>query len=241
MPMPGKAENKIPILTFTDVSKIYDYGTHSLRKVNLSIHAGEFVFVCGKTGSGKSTLLRLITRELEPTGGKIEFMGQDIAGIRYGELPYYRRQVGVIRQGIGLFLEDKTAAENLEFVMRATGHEENTLQERAQRALSMVGLGKKSGFLVTDLSVGERKRVEIARALLNSPKMIIADEPTASLDRDLAWDIMSLFDDINRLGVTILVVTHDREMVNLMRKRVLTFSNGKLLGDVKSGRYGDLV
>ena len=241
MPIPEKTGKKVPILTFTDVSKIFDYGTHSLRGINLSISQGEFVFVCGPTGSGKSTLLRLVTRELEPTSGRIEFLGQDIAGIRYGEMPFYRRQVGVIRQGFGLFLEDKTAAENLEFVMRATGHEEETLQERAQRALSMVGLGKKTGFLVTDLSVGERKRVEIARALVNNPKMIIADEPTSSLDRDLAWDIMSLFDDINRLGVTILVVTHDREMVNLMRKRVLTFANGKILGDVKGGRYGDLV
>lgn len=241
MPIPENISKKIPILVFTNVSKIYDYDTHSLRGVNLKINRGEFVFVCGKTGSGKSTLLRLITRELEPTNGKIEFLGQDISGIRYGELPYYRRQVGVIRQGTGLFLEEKTAAENLEFVMRATGHEEDTLHERAQRALSMVGLGKKSASLMTDLSIGERKRVEIARALVNNPKIIIADEPTASLDRDLAWDIMSLFDDINRLGVTLLIVTHDREMVNLMRKRVLTFANGKLLGDVKSGRYGDLV
>lgn len=241
MPIPQKEAKKIPILVFTNVSKLYDYDTHSLRNMSLCINRGEFVFVCGRTGSGKSTFLRLITRELDPTKGKIEFEGRDISQIRYGELPYYRRQVGVIRQGDGLFLEERTAAENLMFVMRATGHEEATLRERAQRALAMVGLGKKTESLIGDLSVGERKRVEIARALVNNPKILIADEPTASLDRDLAWDIMSLFDDINRLGVTVLIVTHDREMVNLMRKRVLTFSNGKLLGDVKGGRYGDLV
>lgn len=239
--MPENTAKKIPILAFTDVSKVYEYGTHSLHGINLNIDKGEFVFLCGKTGSGKSTLLKLITRELEPTKGKIEFLGQDIAEIRYAQLPYYRRQVGVIRQGLGLFLEDKTASENLEFVMRATGHEEDTLHERAQRALSMVGIQKKSENLMTDMSVGERKRVEIARALVNNPKIIIADEPTSSLDRDLAWDIMSLFDEINRLGVTLLIVTHDKEMVNLMRKRVLTFSSGKLLGDVRNGRYGDLI
>ena len=228
------------MIRLKNVEMEYDNGTRAIRGITLTIEDGEFVFLVGPSGSGKSTIIKLLTGEVVPTAGRIMINGFSITKISGRQIPLMRRTLGVIFQDFRL-IEKKTVYENLEFVMRATGHEEETLQERAQRALSMVGLGKKTGFLVTDLSVGERKRVEIARALVNSPKMIIADEPTSSLDRDLAWDIMSLFDDINRLGVTILVVTHDREMVNLMRKRVLTFANGKILGDVKGGRYGDLV
>lgn len=229
------------ILTFENVSKTFDYKTHSLREINFTAEPGEFIFLCGRTGSGKSTFLRLITRELTPTAGKVFFEEQNIGAMRHWEVPYLRRQIGVIRQGEGLLLESRTAAENLEFVMRATGHEEDVLHDRARKALGMVGLKQKADMLPGELSIGERKRVEIARALLNNPKLIIADEPTASLDNDISWDIMSLFDDINRLGVTLLIVTHDREIVNIMRRRVVTLAYGKILGDVKRGRYGDLV
>lgn len=237
----NSSKGKKTILTFENVSKLYDYGTHSLRNINLEITKGEFVFLVGKTGSGKSTFLKLITRELEASSGKILFDGQDICQMKHNEIPYLRRQIGVIRQGAGLFLEDRTAAENLEFVMRATGHPEEDLRPRALKALGMVGLSKKVDFLPSELSLGESKRVEIARALVNNPKLIIADEPTASLDRDLSWDIMSLFQDINELGVTMLIVTHDKDIVNIMRKRVVTFASGKILGDVKKARYGDLI
>ena len=239
--MSNKKKEKKTILTFENVSKVFDYKTHSLRNINFTAEQGEFVFLCGRTGSGKSTFLRLITRELKPTSGKIIFDGRDIGAMLNWEVPYLRRQIGVIRQGEGLFLEGRTVSENLEFVMRATGHEEAVLQERARKALGMVGLKHKVNCLPGELSIGERKRVEIARALVNNPKIIIADEPTASLDGDLAWDIMSLFDDINRMGVTLLIVTHDKQIVNIMRRRVVTFSYGKILGDVKNGRYGDLI
>lgn len=233
--------NKSPILTFSNVWKEYKYSTHSLRDVNLQINHGEFVFVCGRTGAGKSTFLKLIMREQKPTKGTVEFEGRDLSKLKNSELPYLRRQIGMVQQGTGLFLEHKTAAENLEFVMRATGHEEDKIKDRARRALGMVGMARKGDCVPEFMSIGERKRIEIARALLNNPRLLIADEPTASLDGDLSWDIMNLFNDINHLGVTVVVVTHDREMVNLMRKRVLTFSEGKLLGDVKNGRYGDII
>ncbi len=235
-----KKEDKI-ILRFENVSKLYNYETHSLRNLNLTVEQGEFLFICGRTGSGKSTFLRLITRELSPTSGKIFFDGEEITAMKHRDIPYLRRKIGVIRQNGEIFLEERTVAQNLEFVMRATGHEEDTLRQRALKALSMVGLGKKADCLPRELSGGERKRVEIARALVNNPRIIIADEPTASLDRDLSWDIMSLFEDINQLGVTLIIVTHDKEIVNIMRKRVVTFAHGKLLGDVKRGRYGDLL
>lgn len=235
-----KKEENI-ILAFENVSKRYDYETHSLHNINLEIKRGEFLFLCGQTGSGKSTFLKMITRELKPTTGKILFEGKDIVTMSRGEIPYLRRQIGVIRQGEGLFLEERTAAENLEFVMRATGHEEKVLRERAMKALGIVGMSKKANCLPHELSIGERKRVEIARSLLNNPKIIIADEPTSSLDNDLAWDIMNLFEEINHMGVTLLIVTHDKQMVNLLRKRVVTFAHGKILGDVKHGRYGDLI
>ncbi len=235
------ANEKKTILSFENVSKTFDYKTHSLLNINLQVEQGEFVFLCGRTGSGKSTFLRLITCELRPTSGKIIFDDKDITAMPNWEIPYHRRKIGMIRQGAGLFLEDRTVAENLEFVMRATGHEEEVLHERAMKALGMVGLKQKADALPSEMAIGERKRVEIARALLNNPKIIIADEPTASLDGDMAWDIMSLFDDINRLGVTMLIVTHDKQIVNILRRRVVTFARGKILGDVKNGRYGDLV
>ena len=237
----NSSKEKKTILTFENVSKIYDYDTHSLRNINLEVTRGEFVFLVGKTGSGKSTFLKLITKELEATSGKILFDGQDICQMKHSEVPYLRRKIGVIRQGAGLFLEDRTAAENIEFVMRVTGFPEEDLRPRALKALGMVGLSKKADFLPHELSIGEKKRVEIARALVNNPKLIIADEPTASLDRDLSWDIMSLFQDINEMGVTLLIVTHDKDIVNILRKRVVTFAHGKILGDVKKARYGDLI
>ena len=161
--------------------------------------------------------------------------------MKHKDVPFLRRKIGVIRQSEETFLEDRTVSQNLEFVMRATGHKEKTLRERARKALSMVRLEEKADCLPRELSGGERKRAEIARALVNNPHLIIADEPTANLDSALSWDIMSLFEDINQLGVTIVIVTHDKEIVNIMRKRVITFSDGKLLGDVKKGRYGDLL
>lgn len=230
-----------PILAFTNVYKIFNRGTHSLKNITISINYGEFVFLCGRTGAGKSTFLRLITKELEPTKGTIMFEGQDLAEISHKELPFLRRKIGTVRQGSGLFLQGLTAAENIEFVMRATGNPENILHERSRKALALVGMSAKADTLISDMSIGERKRVEIARAVVNNPKLLIVDEPTANLDRDTAWDIMNLFDEINRHGVTILMVTHDRQMVNIMRKRVVTFSKGTMLGDVKNGRYGELT
>ena len=229
------------ILTFDSVSKIFNLGTHSLKNITISIDYGEFVFLCGRTGAGKSTFLRLITKELEPTKGTVTFEGQDLAEVSHKELPFLRRKIGTVRQGSGLFLQHLTAAENIEFVMRATGNPENTLYERSRKALALVGMSRKADTLISDMSIGERKRVEIARAVVNNPKLLIVDEPTANLDRDTAWDIMSLFNEINRCGVTILMVTHDRQMVNIMRKRVVTFSKGIMLGDVKKGRYGELI
>lgn len=238
-------ENEKPevtsILTFTNVYKIFNRGTHSLKNVTISIDYGEFVFLCGRTGAGKSTFLRLITKELEPTKGTIMFEGQDLAEVTHKELPFLRRKIGTVRQGSGLFLPGLTAAENIEFVMRATGNPENILHERSRKALALVGMSSKADTVISDMSIGERKRVEIARAVVNNPKLLIVDEPTANLDRDTAWDIMNLFDEINRCGVTILMVTHDRQMVNIMRKRVVTFSKGTMLGDVRNGRYGELI
>ncbi|MBS4959379.1 MAG: ATP-binding cassette domain-containing protein [Clostridiales bacterium] len=241
MQKPVELQKSFPILEFMNVYKVFENNAHSLIDVSLSIAYGEFIFVCGRTGSGKSTFLRLITKELEPTQGSIKFENTDLACIKKNELPFIRRKIGVVRQGNGLFLEKKTVAENIEFAMRATGHPEKTIKDRARSALTVVGMSSKADCNITELSIGERKRVEIARSIINHPKMIIADEPTANLDGGLSWDIMGVFDEINRMGVTVIIATHDKDVVNIMRKRVLTFAYGKLLGDVKGGRYGDLV
>lgn len=238
---PETAAEATSILTFTNVSKIFNRGTHSLRNVTVTIDYGEFVFLCGRTGAGKSTFLRLVTKELEPTEGTIAFEGKDLAEVTHKELPFLRRKIGMVRQGSGLFIESLTAAENIQFVMRATDNPEDILEERSRKALSLVGMAIKADTKISDMSIGERKRVEIARAVVNNPKLLIVDEPTANLDRDTAWDIMNLFNEINRCGVTILMVTHDRQMVNILRKRVVTLSKGVMLGDVKKGKYGQLT
>lgn len=223
-----------------NVSQRYPDGNRGLERINLEITPGEFVFLTGENGSGKSTLLRLLTKELQPTNGSIFFNDFDITKLPQDQIPFLRRKMGIIREDI-LLLERYTVYQNIELALLANNQNEKYCKTAIPTVLGMVGIRNKMYMYPQELSGGERSRVALARAIVNNPGILFADEPTAGLDGGAAWDMMNLFDEINRRGVTILLATHDREMVNIMKKRVVTLFEGRVLGDVKKGRYGDIV
>lgn len=223
-----------------NVSQRYPDGNRGLERINLEIMPGEFVFLTGENGSGKSTLLRLLTKELQPTNGSIFFNDFDITKLPQDQIPFLRRKMGIIREDI-LLLERYTVYQNIELALLANNQNEKYCKTAIPTVLGMVGIRNKMYMYPQELSGGERSRVALARAIVNNPGILFADEPTAGLDGGAAWDMMNLFDEINRRGVTILLATHDREMVNIMKKRVVTLFEGRVLGDVKKGRYGDIV
>ncbi len=222
------------------VSKVYPKGSVGLSGIHLSIASGEFVFLTGQNGSGKSTLLQLLTKEQQPTEGIIYFNDMDITNLPKDHIPFLRRRMGIVQESIQL-LNRYTVYQNIELALLATGQTEKYCKEAIPKVLGMVGMKQKMYVYPQELSGGECSRIMLARAIVNNPEVLIADEPTAGLDATAAWDMMNLFDEINRLGVTIVMATHDKEMVNLMKKRVVTLFEGRLLGDVKKGRYGDIV
>ena len=222
------------MIEFTDVVKHYPEGTHALRGVSMQIEDGEFVFLVGPSGSGKSTILKLITGELKPTSGKVHVNGYSMERIRKREVPYLRRTIGVVFQDFRL-IKKKTVYENVAFVMRAVGAKEHQIRERVPYVLELVGLESKHDSLAEKLSGGEQQRVSIARALVNNPSTIIADEPTGNLDEDLSLEIMSLLQEINKLGTTVLVVTHDMKLVQQMGNRVISLKAGQVVSDGTEG------
>ncbi len=224
------------MIEFTDVTKSYSVGTQALRGVTMQIEDGEFAFLVGPSGSGKSTIIKLITGELKPTSGTVHVNGYSLERIRKREIPYMRRTVGVVFQYFRL-IENKTVYENVAFAMRAIGAGEKEIKARVPYILELVGLETKSRRHPTELSGGEQQRLAIARALVNNPSTIIADEPTGNLDPARSLEIMSLLQEINNLGTTMLVVTHEKNLVERLGKRVIAINDGLVISDGMDGYY----
>ena len=224
------------MIRLMDVQKEYDNGTKALKGINLRIDDGEFVFLVGPSGSGKSTIIKLITAEVASTEGRVVVNGYNLNNIRKWQIPYMRRTLGVIFQDFRL-IDKKTVRENLEFAMRVIGASSREMRKRIPYVLNLVGLAEKADHYPTQMSGGEQQRVAIARALVNNPSMIIADEPTGNLDPQRSLEIMMLLERINELGTTVLVVTHEKNLVNRFDKRVVAIENGRIMSDGTGGYY----
>lgn len=224
------------MIRFTNVNKIYDNGTHAIKGVSFLVDNGEFVFLVGPSGSGKSTILKLLTAEEPITRGSAVIDGFDLRRLQPSRIPLLRRRVGVVYQDFRL-IKNKTVEENLAFAMRVINAPRKTIPERVHYVLDLVGLVEKKQCYPTELSGGEQQRVAIARALINNPSTIVADEPTGNLDPERSLEIMMLLERINQLGTTILVVTHERQLVNQFNKRVIYLEEGKIVSDQENGCY----
>ena len=226
------------MIRLKDVEMEYDNGTRAIKGITLTIEDGEFVFLVGPSGSGKSTIIKLLTGEVEPCAGRIMINGFSVSNISEKQIPLMRRTLGVIFQDFRL-IEKKTVYDNLAFVMRAVGASPKEIRKRIPYVLELVGLGKKADSYPTELSGGEQQRVAIARALVNNPNTIIADEPTGNLDPERSLELMSLLVKINELGTTVLVVTHEKALVNRFSKRVVAIENGRIISDETGGYYNN--
>ena len=222
------------MITFENVSKSYNESMPALSHVSLTIDEGEFVFVVGDSGSGKSTLLKLLLKELDPTEGTITMHGQKLNTMRRKQIPKFRRKIGMVYQDFRL-LKDRNVYDNIAFAQRVISVPARKIRSKVPTVLSMVGLAAKYKSYPREMSGGEQQRVAIARALVNEPRLILADEPTGNLDSTNAWDIMKLLDEINQRGTTVLVVTHNLEIVEAMKKRVITLKKGVVFSDVQEG------
>lgn len=224
------------MIRMSDVSMVYDNGTRAVHKATLRIDEGEFVFLTGSSGSGKSTIIKLLTGEIRPTSGRIVVNNYNIGNIKKREIPYLRRTLGVVFQDFRL-IADKSVYENVAFAMRAIGVRNRAIRKRVRYVLDLVGLSDKMDVRPQELSGGEQQRVAIARALVNNPRLIIADEPTGNLDPARSLELMTLFEKINELGTTILIVTHEKELVDKFEKRVIVINNGEIISDQTGGYY----
>ena len=224
------------MIEFNDVSKIFPNGTVALENVSLTINDGEFVFLVGPSGSGKTTLMKLITGELRPTSGTVVINDYDMSTIRRRKLPKMRRTLGVVFQDYRL-IENMSVYDNVAFAMRVVGAPNKEIKKRVPYILELVGLEGREKRMPNELSGGEQQRVAIARALVNSPRMIVADEPTGNLDPARSLELMLLLEKINEMGTTVLVVTHEKELVNAFNKRVITIDSGNMVSDGMEGYY----
>ena len=220
------------------VSKAYSAGIPALNDLNLEIEEGEFVFVVGDSGSGKSTLIKLLLKELEPTEGVLTINGRKLHTIGHRQIPKFRRDLDVVFQDFRL-LKDRNVYDNVAFAQRVIGASVRESRKKVPQMLSMVGLAAKYKSYPRQLSGGEQQRVAIARALVNRPKILLADEPTGNLDANNAWEIMKLLEEINQRGTTVIVVTHNMEIVKVMNKRVITIKKGVMVSDVEGGSDED--
>lgn len=216
------------------VSKSYSAGIPALNDVNLEIEDGEFVFIVGDSGSGKSTMIKLLLKELEPSEGTIMINGKNLGKIRRRQIPKFRRNIGVVFQDFRL-LKDRNVYENIAFAQKVIGESTRNIKKKVPAFLSMVGLAAKYRSYPKELSGGEQQRVAIARALINEPSILLADEPTGNLDNNNAWEIMKLLEEVNERGTTVIVVTHNMEIVKVMKKRVITVQKGVIVSDSKAG------
>ena len=226
------------MITMESVSKSYSSGTPALNNVSLHIDKGEFVFIVGDSGSGKSTLIKLLLRELTPTSGRIIVNNYDLSKLKRRKIAKFRRNIGVVFQDFRL-LKDRNVYENVAFAQRVIEVPTRQIRKNVPTMLSLVGLAGKYKAKPRQLSGGEQQRVALARALVNNPPILLADEPTGNLDPRNSWEIMKLLEEINRRGTTVVVVTHNREIVNAMRKRVITVKKGVIISDEEKGEYID--
>lgn len=226
------------IIYLDNVSKVYSKGAPALNGITLGIGRGEFVFIVGDSGSGKSTLIRLLLRELTATDGSVYVMGSDLAKLKHRQVPKFRRNLGVVFQDFRL-LNDRNVYENVAFAQRIVEVPAKEIRRNVPTILATVGLAGKYKAKTRQLSGGEQQRVALARALVNKPSILLADEPTGNLDPKNSWEIMALLDEINQSGTTVLVVTHNREIVNAMHKRVITMKRGVVVSDEEGGEYID--
>ena len=224
------------MIEFQNVSKTYPNGTHALQNVSVNIDKGEFVFIVGASGAGKSTFLKLIMHEETPTSGEIVINGNKLSKLRRRDVPYLRRHMGIVFQDFRL-IEKMTVFDNVAFAMRAVGETTATIKKRVPYVLNLVGLSDKMKNKPSELSGGEQQRVSLARALVNNPEIIIADEPTGNVDPELSHEIIELLNEINAMGTTVLVVTHEHELVREFHQRVVTIDKGKVIGDTRNGRF----
>lgn len=221
-----------------NVAKTYPNGTVALRDINLKIEKGEFVFLVGPSGSGKSTLVKLMLREEEVTEGEVYVNGYDVSAMTRQEVPYLRRSLGCVFQDFRL-LPNKTVYENVAFAMVITEALPKEIRRQVPMALALVGLSRKANMYPNQLSGGEQQRVALARALVNNPSLLIADEPTGNLDPEISWEIMKLLSEVNHRGTTVVVATHEKSIVDEMKKRVVAISKGLIVRDQEKGQYRD--
>ena len=224
------------MIVFDNVTKVYEPDVTALDAVSFVIEKGEFVFIVGASGSGKSTLIKLLLKESEPTEGRILVGGRDVARLKRGSVPTLRRNIGCVFQDFKL-LSDRTAFDNVAYALKVQGQSRAEIRHKVPEVLGLVGLSPKMNSFPDELSGGEQQRVSVARAFVNHPPLIVADEPTGNLDPDTSVGIMQLLYRINRSGTTVLMVTHDREMVDKMRRRVLQLEGGRLARDERRGGY----
>ena len=225
-----------PIIQMHNVSLIYPNGTRGLNAIDMTINRGEFVFLVGHTGSGKSSLMKLIYREHDPTTGAVYVEGMEISDMKRSQIPFLRRRIGVIFQDFRL-LAHKTVYENVAYALQVTGTSRYVMPRKVNKALTLVNLQDKADRFPNQLSGGEQQRVAIARALINDPIILLADEPTGNLDPDSCWDIMQILSKVNVSGTTVVVATHNQQLVDVMQKRVIVMNRGEMVKDVEHGRY----
>jgi cell division transport system ATP-binding protein len=224
------------LISLEDVSKRYPNGTYALRDVDLHVESGDFAFVVGSSGAGKSTLNRLLIREELPTTGRVVVDGIDVGRMRQGQVPHLRRKVSIVFQDFKL-LQTKTVYENVAFALVVTGHGRREVREETERALALVGLTQRRRHFPRELSGGEQQRTAIARALVMRPKILVADEPTGNLDPVTTWEIIKLLVRVNEMGTTVLIATHNAEIVNALRRRVIHLDHGRVIRDERGGLY----
>lgn len=229
-------KKNVPMIRMDQVSMQYFTGVDALCDVSIRIEKGEFVFVVGKSGSGKSTFIKLLLKELNPSEGRIFVAGRQVTNLSRKQVSLYRRQIGVVFQDFRL-LKNKTVYENIEFAQQIIGMNKREIARNVAIMLEMVGLKGKENAYPGELSGGEQQRVAIARALINNPAILLADEPTGNLDPQMAWEIMMLLQEINKMGTTVVVVTHNNDVVDIMKKRVVTLDNGSIVSDEQEGGY----
>jgi len=226
------------LISLRNVTKIYENGAEGVNNISMDIEEGEFVFVVGTSGSGKSTLIRMLMKEIEPTNGSILLNGIDITALKSNQIPYFRRQIGVVFQDFRL-LKNKTVYENVAFAMQVIEASPREIRRMVPAVLAMVGLQRKAKAYPNQLSGGEQQRTALARAIINKPPILLADEPTGNLDPDNARAIMQILDDVNDMGTTVVIATHAKDIVDEMQKRVIAINKGVILRDVEKGGYSD--
>jgi cell division transport system ATP-binding protein len=227
----------IVVIEFRDVTKIYDSNdTHALEKVNIKIEDGEFVFIVGSSGAGKSTLLKLIMHEEKPTEGEVIVNGYSSATMKKREVPYYRRTMGIVFQDFRI-IPKMSVFDNVAFAMRVIGKTEKEIRKSVPHILQLVGLSQKARSMPNELSGGEQQRVSLARALINNPKLIVADEPTGNVDPEMSHEIVDLLTKINNAGTTVVMVTHEHDLVRTFQRRVIVIQNGKVVSDTPDPTY----